>query len=97
MRACAFDELLPDPSRLRTRIDDEYKPACLAEDVGGGYMGNMQLRFLLDHERDEIISIADDEAGIGAIENTSVSLFLSANQREEHSRCGWDHPSVIIA
>ena len=42
MRACALDELLPDPSRLRTRIDDEYKPACLAEDVGGGYMGNMQ-------------------------------------------------------
>jgi hypothetical protein len=42
MKACAFDELLPDPSRLRTRIDDEYKPACLAEDVGGGYMGNMQ-------------------------------------------------------
>jgi hypothetical protein len=42
MRACAFDELLPDPSRLRTRIDDEYKPACLAEDVGGGYMGNIQ-------------------------------------------------------
>ena len=42
MRACAFDELLPDTSRLRTRIDDEYKPACLAEDVGGGYMGNMQ-------------------------------------------------------
>jgi hypothetical protein len=42
MRACAFDELLPDPSRLRTRIDDEYQPACLAEDVGGGYMGNMQ-------------------------------------------------------
>jgi hypothetical protein len=42
MRACAFDELLPDPSRLRTRIDDEYKPACLAEDFGGGYMGNMQ-------------------------------------------------------
>jgi hypothetical protein len=42
MRACAFDELLLDPSRLRTRIDDEYKPACLAEDVGRGYMGNMQ-------------------------------------------------------
>ena len=42
MRECALDELLPDPSRLRTRIDDEYKPACLAEDVGGGYMGNMQ-------------------------------------------------------
>jgi hypothetical protein len=42
MRACAFDELLPDPSRLRTRIDDEYRPACLAEDVGGGYMGNKQ-------------------------------------------------------
>jgi hypothetical protein len=42
MRACAFDELLPDPSRLRTRIDDEYRLACLAEDVGGGYMGNMQ-------------------------------------------------------
>ena len=41
MRACAFDEPLPDPSRLRTRIDDEYKPACLAEDVGRGYMGNM--------------------------------------------------------
>ena len=60
MRACAFDELLPDPSRLRTRIDDEFKPACLAEDVGGGYIGNMQLRFLLDHERDEITCIADD-------------------------------------
>ena len=60
-------------------------------------MGNMQLRFLLDHERDEITGIADDEAGIGAIENTSVSLFLSANLREEHSRCGRDHPSVIIA
>ncbi len=45
MRACAFDELLPDPSRLRTRIDDEYKPACLAEDVGGGYIGNMQTAF----------------------------------------------------
>ena len=42
MRACAFDEPLPDPSRLRTRIDDEHKPACLAEDVGGGYMANMQ-------------------------------------------------------
>ena len=42
MRACAFDELSPDSSRLRTRIDDEYRPACLAEDVGGGYMGNMQ-------------------------------------------------------
>jgi hypothetical protein len=42
MRACAFDELLPDSSRLRTRIDDEYRPACLAEDVGGGYIGNMQ-------------------------------------------------------
>jgi hypothetical protein len=42
MRACAFDELLPDSSRLRTRIDDEYRPACLAEDVGGEYMGNMQ-------------------------------------------------------
>ena len=42
IRACAFDELLSDPSRLRTRIDVEYKPACLAEDVGGGYMGNMQ-------------------------------------------------------
>jgi hypothetical protein len=42
MRACAFHELLPDSSRLRTRIDDEYRPACLAEDVGGGYMGNMQ-------------------------------------------------------
>jgi hypothetical protein len=42
MRACAFDELLPDTSRLRTRIDDEYKPACLAEDVGGGYIGNIQ-------------------------------------------------------
>ena len=70
MRACAFDELLPDPSRLRTRIDDEFKPACLAEDVGGGYIGNMQLRFLLDHERDEITSIADDEAGFEAIENT---------------------------
>jgi hypothetical protein len=42
IRACAFDELLPDPSRLRTRIDDEYRPACLAEDVGGGYIGNMQ-------------------------------------------------------
>jgi hypothetical protein len=53
--------------------------------------------FLLDHERDEITSIADDEAGIEAIENTSVSLFLSANLREEHSRCGRDHPSVIVA
>ena len=42
IRACALNELLRDPSRLRTRIDDEYKPACLAEDVGGGYMGNMQ-------------------------------------------------------
>ena len=42
MRACAFDELLPDSSRLRTRIDDEYRPACLAEDVGGGYIKNMQ-------------------------------------------------------
>ena len=42
IRACVFYELLPDPSRLRTRIDDEYKPACLAEDVGGGYMGNIQ-------------------------------------------------------
>ena len=42
MRACAVDELLPDPSRLRTRIDYEYRPACLAEDVGGGYMGNIQ-------------------------------------------------------
>jgi hypothetical protein len=43
MRACAFDELLPDSSRLRTRIDDEYRSACLAEDgVRGGYIGNMQ-------------------------------------------------------
>jgi hypothetical protein len=42
MRACACDELLPDSSRLRTCIDDEYRPACLAEDVGGGYMRNMQ-------------------------------------------------------
>ena len=42
MRACAFDELSPDSSRLRTRIDDEYRPAYLAEDAGGGYMGNMQ-------------------------------------------------------
>jgi hypothetical protein len=41
---CAFDELLPDSSRLRTRIDDAYRPACLAEDVGGGYIGNMQNR-----------------------------------------------------
>jgi len=60
-RACIFDELLLDPSRLRTRIDEEYRPACLAEDVGGGYIGNMQkLRFLLDHERNEITCIADD-------------------------------------
>ena len=42
IRACALNELLRDPSRLRTHIDDDHKPACLAEDVGGGYMGNMQ-------------------------------------------------------
>jgi hypothetical protein len=42
MKACAFYELLPDFSRLSTRIDDEYKSACLAEDLGGGYIGNMQ-------------------------------------------------------
>ena len=52
-----------------------------------GTWGTCKLRFLLDHERNEITCIADDEAGIGAIENTSVSLFLNANLREEHSRC----------
>jgi hypothetical protein len=57
----------------------------------------MKLRFLLDHKRDEITSIADEKAGMEAIENTSVSLFLSANLREKHSRCGRDHPSVIVA
>ncbi len=42
IKASAFDELLPDFSRLTTFIEDEYKSACLAEDVGGGYSGNMQ-------------------------------------------------------
>ena len=42
MRACPFDELLPYFSRLSSRIDDENKSARLAEDVGGGYIGNMQ-------------------------------------------------------
>jgi hypothetical protein len=52
------------------------------------------LRFLLDHERDEITSIADDEAGIKAIENISVSLFLSANLREELLATGTTNTSA---
>jgi hypothetical protein len=44
------------------------------------------LCFLLNHERDEITGIADDEAGIRAVNKASMSLFLGANLREEHSR-----------
>jgi hypothetical protein len=56
-----------------------------------------KLSFLLNHERDEITGIADDEAGIRAVKKASMSLFLGANLREEHSRCSRDHPSVMIA
>jgi len=41
-KASAFEELLPDFFRLTDFIEDEYKSACLAEDVGGGYSGNRQ-------------------------------------------------------
>jgi hypothetical protein len=40
------------------------------------------LCFLLNHERDEITGIADDEAGIRAVNKASMSLFLGANLRE---------------
>ena len=38
----AFAELLRDLSRSSTRIEVEYKPACLTEEVGGGYFSNIQ-------------------------------------------------------
>jgi hypothetical protein len=96
MRACAFDELLPDPSRLRTRIEDEYKPACLAEDVGGGYMGNMQ-NCVSSSITKGIKSLVSPMMRPGLGPSRIHRLFLSANLREEHSRYGWDHPSVVNA
>ena len=43
IRACALNEPLRDLSRLRTRIDDEYRPACLAADVGGGQVRELKV------------------------------------------------------
>jgi hypothetical protein len=45
-------------------IEEEYKSACLAEEVEGGYNRNKQNWGLLEHERYKLTGIADDEARV---------------------------------